>query len=62
MPGTRAFNYTDENEISTWARNGINYVTSIGVMKGVEDNKFLPKGKYTNEQAYITMLRMHELN
>ena len=32
-----------------------------GVMGGVGDNKFDPKGSYTREQSIITMLRTHDI-
>ena len=32
----------------------------MGIMKGVEDNKFAPKDNYTTEQAIVTLVRVYD--
>lgn len=50
--------YADSNKFSSWAVDGIAYAANAGIMGGIGDNKFDPQGKYTREQAIVTMLRM----
>lgn len=52
--------YNDENEISDWAVNAVKSMYEMGIMKGINDYDFSPKGKYTVEQAIATMLRLYE--
>ena len=52
--------YIDYNEISEWARDGVNMVTNLGIMNGVGENKFDPKGTYSREQSAATMVRLYE--
>nr|MBQ5811512.1 S-layer homology domain-containing protein [Clostridia bacterium] len=57
--------FADNDEIATWARDAVSYVSSIkskmngnAVMGGVGDNKFGPNGSYTKEQAILTIVRL----
>lgn len=52
--------YNDENEISDWAVNAVKSMYEMGIMKGINDYDFSPKGTYTVEQAIATMLRLYE--
>jgi hypothetical protein len=59
--------FADEDQISDWARSGIDTVSRIlcgnaktPLMQGVGDNLFTPQGYYTVEQSAITMLRLTE--
>ncbi|MBQ1351667.1 MAG: bacterial Ig-like domain-containing protein, partial [Oscillospiraceae bacterium] len=58
--------YADRSQIGSWARNGVDLastmkdpVSGIAVMQGVGGNRFNPKGTYTREQAYLTILRLY---
>ena len=53
--------YTDYDEISEWARDGVNVMTNLGIMNGVGESKFGPKGTYTREQSAATMVRLYEM-
>ena len=53
--------YTDYDEISEWARDGVNVMTNLGIMNGVGESKFDPKGTYTREQSAATMVRLYEM-
>ncbi|MFV0519841.1 MAG: phosphodiester glycosidase family protein [Lachnospirales bacterium] len=54
-----ALTFGDSEKISTWAKEGVDYVTSIGIMNGVGKD-FNPKGLITREQVYITMAKILE--
>ncbi len=53
--------FDDEDEISDWAMSSIQTVCNLGIMQGVGDNKFDPKGGYTVEQAVTTLVRMFDI-
>lgn len=54
----KATNYSDNNVIASWAKDGVNYVSAKGIMSGVGDNRFDPQGTYTYQQAYVTVYPM----
>ena len=49
------FIFDDEGDISDWAKNSVQTVCNMGVMKGTGDNKFSPKATLSVQDA-ITML------
>ena len=51
--------FADREEISLWAVIETEAVASAGIMKGVGDGKFSPRGTYTREQCYLTLLRLY---
>jgi hypothetical protein len=53
-----ASTFADNSAISNWAYDAVCQVQANGIMNGVGDNKFSPKGNYTREQSIITMVRM----
>jgi hypothetical protein len=56
---TKAPYFLDASKISDYARQSIDFVYSIGVMKGTGNSLFDPAGSYTREQAYMTVLRLY---
>ena len=48
-----------ESGITEWAREGIDFVTTYGIMNGTGKG-FSPLGKYTKEQSILTMVRFFE--
>ncbi|HIV03285.1 MAG TPA: S-layer homology domain-containing protein [Candidatus Aphodoplasma excrementigallinarum] len=50
---------TDHSGVANWAIEGVDFVTTKGVMNGTGDG-FDPEGKYTKEQAILTMVRFIE--
>ena len=58
---------TDEvvkfNDVSdnSWAKEGIDYVSSLGIMNGVGNDNFDPNGLYTHEQTILTMVRLFDM-
>ncbi|MCL2045948.1 MAG: S-layer homology domain-containing protein [Oscillospiraceae bacterium] len=53
-----AANYADANDISAWAREFVGQMQAAGIMGGVGENAFSPKGAYTREQAIVTIVRL----
>lgn len=43
--------FADHDEISTWALDGVYFMSARGVIKGVGENRFNVKGNATREQA-----------
>lgn len=55
--------FADRGYISAWASKEVGAVQAAGIMNGVGNSQFDPKGSYTMEQSIVTMLRMyHYLN
>ncbi|SCG84434.1 putative lipoprotein yafL [Proteiniborus sp. DW1] len=52
--------FSDTDIISLWARESVSYLYSFGVISGVGDNRFNPKGTTTREQAFVLAERMYE--
>jgi len=50
--------FADNAYISSWAIEGVGQVQGVGIMGGVGNNIFAPRGLYTREQSIITMLRL----
>jgi hypothetical protein len=50
--------YTDRNEVSTWAKDGVEGVIENGYMNGYSDNTFKPKNKITRAEAVVTLGRV----
>jgi hypothetical protein len=53
--------FADKADISSWAAAQVGQVQAAGIMSGVGDNAFSPKGKYTREQSIATILRLWNL-
>ncbi len=51
--------FNDAGTISSYARESVDFVTSCGIMNGKGEGRFDPKGTYTREQAFITMLNTY---
>lgn len=52
--------YADGAAISSWAVDAVGQVTAAGIMKGMGENAFAPKGSYTREQAIVTIMRLYD--
>lgn len=52
--------YSDKNDIAYWAYSSVGMVSGSGIMNGVGDSRFSPKGSYTREQSIATMLRLYD--
>ena len=56
----KAATFNDVNSISPWALDAVGQMQMTGVMSGVGENIFLPKGDYTREQSILTILRTYK--
>jgi len=54
-------NYSDGSTISDWADVAVHTMYQLGVMKGVSETEFLPKGNYTVEQSIATLVRLYDI-
>lgn len=50
---------TGYSGVASWASEGVDFVSDRGIMNGTA-NGFDPVGKYTKEQAILTMVRFYE--
>ncbi|MDQ8737617.1 S-layer homology domain-containing protein [Paenibacillus sp. LHD-38] len=53
--------FTDNKTIASWAKPSVDFVFTYGVMNGTGNNTFSPKGTYTRQQAYMTIVRLSEV-
>lgn len=53
--------YTDRGEIADWAKTDVQLMTHLGILNGVGDGKFDPKGAYSVEQCLVTLVRLYEM-
>lgn len=51
--------FSDRDMISAWAADAAAFVTEWGVMNGISEEEFSPKGHYTREQCCLTFLRLY---
>jgi hypothetical protein len=65
VPAARSQYFTDSYEVADWAQTGVNFISSCtipdtetAVMNGVGNRRFSPKGTYTREQSFISILRL----
>lgn len=58
ISATSALNYSDMDEVKDWAKMGVDFVSSRLIMKGIDGKNFSPAGKYSRQQAFISMLRL----
>ncbi len=52
--------FPDKASIASWASPQVNFLFEKGIMSGTGTG-FEPKGKYTREQAFITIVRMFDM-
>ncbi len=53
--------FIDHSSISQWANKYVYPIRALGIMNGEGDNLFNPKGKYTREQAAVTVVRLSQM-
>jgi len=62
QPLPQAFpTFADNARISSWAIVGVGQMQASGIMGGVGNNQFSPRGDYTREQSIVSLLRLFEL-
>ena len=50
--------FADRAIVPDWALKQVDYVNSIGVMRGVDDFTFSPVTNYSRQQSYMTAIRL----
>ena len=58
---TGKISYKDQSNISDWAIDSVNSMTSLGLFKGNENSEFEPQKNITKEEVILTLLRFSEL-
>ena len=53
--------FTDAKEISRWAQDAINILANKGLMTGLGDGSFSPKGTMTRAQTATILTKIHQL-
>ena len=57
LPGQN-LTFSDGSSVSAWASDAVGQMQVSGIMGGVGNNTFAPKGDYTREQSIVTMTRL----
>lgn len=55
-----AVRFSDTDSAHEWAIDAISVMARSGILQGVSDSEFSPKGYYTKEQAIATVLRLSD--
>ena len=59
--GGEIASFTDFEKISDWAKNSVSIIAEIGIIKGMDDNSFMPKGEATRAQTVMMLTRLWEV-
>jgi hypothetical protein len=51
--------FGDIDQVASWAEDALGFVVAKGIMNGTGNNLFSPRGMYTRQQSYVTMLRLY---
>ncbi len=54
--------FSDDYQISDWAKESVYIMKNVGIMQGVGDNRFSPAEHYTTEQAVAAIVRLYNAN
>lgn len=54
-------NFADKDQISQWAREAVAYMSNMGIIKGIGENRFGPKGTASREEAIALTLRTYDV-
>lgn len=52
--------FSDDKEISGWAKNAVYFMSENGIISGVGNNKFSAQGKTQSQAALVLALRMYQ--
>lgn len=53
--------FQDQEKIASWAREDVQLMASLGVLKGKTENRFDPLGEFTKEQYLAALVRLKEI-
>ena len=57
----QAATFADKGKVSSWALDAVGQMQATGIMGGVGNNTFDPKGAYAREQSIVTILRLYDI-
>ena len=60
-PDESTASFNDIEEISDWAKSAVDFMAGIGIIKGTDDNCFIPKGEATRAQTVIMLTRLRDV-
>ena len=61
LQGSGTSSFADSASVSSWAADAVAKMENSGIMTGVGNNRFDPKGAYSREQSIMTMFRLYRL-
>lgn len=61
LQGSGTSSFADSASVSSWAADAVAKMENSGIMTGVGNNRFDPKGAYSREQSIMTMYRLYRL-
>jgi hypothetical protein len=59
--GSHTATFTDFDNVADYARDAVGQMQLSGIMTGVGDNRFNPRGNYTREQSITTIVRLFRI-
>jgi len=54
------FEYEDEKDISDWAKNAVQIMSNIGIMKGYGGGVFYPQSSVSTEESVAMVMRLYD--
>ncbi|MCI9156752.1 MAG: leucine-rich repeat protein [Lawsonibacter sp.] len=60
VPAVEATAFADNGSVASWAKSAVAFMNGKGVVTGVGNNRFDPKGSASIEQALLISLKMYE--
>ena len=58
IPDYSNYTFADHDRVSSWAVGYVRQMRLSGIMGGVGNNRFDPRGSYTREQSIVTIMRL----
>jgi hypothetical protein len=58
VQGGQPMSFTDYGQISSYARESVDFVSALGIMSGNANGTFGPVSNITREQAVVTIMYM----
>ena len=56
-----AASFTDFDTVSDWAKNAVSIMADIGIINGMDDNSFVPRGEATRAQTVMMLSRLQDI-
>ena len=53
--------FADEESISGWAKEAVSAAAKLGIIQGMDDNKFVPKGDASRAQTVVMLARVQDI-